>query len=453
MSATAPERARQRATMLMAGWPDEADVRATTIAANLVVFAEDLRSVGIDLGSGQLMAMMSAIGEVDIRRRLEVYHAMRATAVTRPEQLPVFNDRFATFWERLGIGAPSRDEGGAIEIDGPAPPGAEDGPPSGDERNDGDADGKQQAQRQSVVVDSDEDGAASADVAGDPPDNVMLFSADESLRGKDFAQLTEDELAEARRFIAAMTWNLGHRKTRRLAAARNGAVIDQRRTLRYAMRNGGLPIELRHRERKERMRPLVLICDISGSMDRYSRLLLRFVHALEHGLDATEVFVFSTRLTRITRELRRRNVDAAIAEVVNAVDDWSGGTRIGEAIRTFNYDWSRRVLRSGATVVVISDGWDRGDPDLLAEEMARLQRSCRRLIWLNPLLGSSGYQPLTRGMKAALPFCDYFLPIHNMRSMEALSHLLSSMNDQPPPRHVHGKAVDRGPAALAGVAR
>lgn len=452
MSGSPVERARQRASMLMAGWPDEADVRATTILGNLVVFAEDLRSVGINLGSGQLMSMMGAVSEVDIRRRLEVYHAMRATAVTRPEQLPIFNDRFATFWERLGIGAPSQDEGGAVEIDGPAPPGAEDGPPSSDEDDGNEGEGQQNVQRQSVVVDSD-DGAAASDAAGEPPDNVMMFSADESLRSKDFAQLSDDELAEARRFIAAMTWNLGRRKTRRLTPARNGATIDQRRTLRYAMRNGGVPIELRHRERKERMRPLVLICDISGSMDRYSRLLLRFVHALEHGLDATEVFVFSTRLTRITRELRRRDVDAAIADVVNAVEDWSGGTRIGEAIRTFNYDWSRRVLRSGATVVVISDGWDRGDPDLLAEEMARLQRSCRRLIWLNPLLGSSGYQPLTRGMKAALPFCDYFLPIHNMRSMETLSHLLSSVDDQPPPRHIRGRAVDHTRATLAAAAR
>ncbi len=182
------------------------------------------------------------------------------------------------------------------------------------------------------------------------------------------------------------------------------------------------------------MRPLVLICDISGSMDRYSRLLLRFVHAIEQGLDSVEVFVFGTRLTRITRSLRKRDVDDAIAEVVKAVDDWSGGTRIGEAIKTFNYDWSRRVLRSGATVVMISDGWDRGDPKLLAAEMARLQRSCRRLIWLNPLLGAPGYQPLTQGIRAALPYVDDFLPVHNLKSLEALSQLLSDMADNPPVR-------------------
>jgi uncharacterized protein with von Willebrand factor type A (vWA) domain len=158
------------------------------------------------------------------------------------------------------------------------------------------------------------------------------------------------------------------------------------------------------------------------------------VHALEHGLDAVEVFVFGTRLTRITRELRKRDVDDAIAHVVKSVDDWSGGTRIGEAIKTFNFKWSRRVLRSGATVVMISDGWDRGDPVLLSSEMARLQRSCRRLIWLNPLLGAPGYQPLTQGIRAALPYVDAFLPVHNLKSLEALARILGEVDDQPPVR-------------------
>lgn len=429
--------ARARAQILTAEWPPSDDVRASTILSNLIVFAEDLRFVGIPVGTGQLMAMVGAISVVDLTRRSEVYYAMRTTVVTRPEQLPLFNDRFATFWERLGIGAPAKEEGGAIEVDGPPPPGAGEGPPSQEESDSGSS----QPSRSTVVTDSDEGESGKAGDVDSVPDDVMLFSADESLRSKDFAHLSDDELAEARRFIASMTWNLGRRQTRRLVSAPLGDFVDQRRTLRHAMRYGGVPLRLKRRTKKERMRPLILICDISGSMDRYSRLLLRFVHALEHGLDSTEVFVFSTRLTRITRELRMRDVDTAIADVVSAVEDWSGGTRIGEAIKTFNYRWSRRVLRSGATVIVISDGWDRGDPELLAEEMARLQRSCRRLIWLNPLLGSTGYQPLTRGMKAALPFCDYFLPIHNMKSMLELSQLLSSFDDQPPPRRVVGRVV------------
>jgi len=254
------------------------------------------------------------------------------------------------------------------------------------------------------------------------------------LRKKDFSQFTDAEVAEARRIIESMTWKLGTRKTRRLEKATNGDYIDYRRTLRASMKHHGVPLELRRRRRKDRMRPLILICDISGSMDRYSRLLLRFVHALEHGLDTVEVFVFSTRLTRITRELRKRDVDSAVEEVVKSVDDWSGGTRIGEAIKTFNFKWSRRVLRSGATVIMISDGWDRGDPVLLSREMGRLQRSCRRLIWLNPLLGAPGYQPLTQGIRAALPYVDAFLPIHNLESLEALARMLGDMDDQPPVR-------------------
>ena len=430
-------RTRSLAAELTQSWPSAEAVRPGAILGNLIVFAEDLRMVGIPLGSGQLINLIEAFSVVDLGRRLEVYHAMRTSVVTRPEHIPLFDDRFATFWERLGMGHLPSEEGGAIEIDGPPPPGSKEGPPSDDED---DSSEEAPAGKSTVVVDSDESDGMGGEIDS-VPDDVMLFSADESLRSKDFALLTDEELTEAQRFISRMTWNLGRRQTRRLSPAINGQTIDQRRTLRRALRHGGIPIDLRHRKRKERMRPLVLICDISGSMDRYSRLLLRFVHALELGLDATEVFVFSTRLTRITRELRRRDVDTAIADVVNAVQDWSGGTRIGEAIKTFNYLWSRRVLRSGATVVVISDGWDRGDPQLLADEMARLQRSCRRLIWLNPLLGSPGYQPLTRGMKAALPYCDYFLPVHNMRSLEALSALLTSFDDEPPLRQARGKAA------------
>ncbi|HZH06966.1 MAG TPA: VWA domain-containing protein, partial [Lautropia sp.] len=248
------------------------------------------------------------------------------------------------------------------------------------------------------------------------------------------SQCSADEIAEARRIIEGMTWRLGTRRTRRRQRANHGEFIDPRATLRSSMKHGGVPMELRRQRRKIKTRPLVVICDISGSMDRYARLLLRFVHALGQGLDNTEVFVFGTRLTRITRELRKRDVDSALNQVVASVDDWSGGTRIGEAIKSFNYKWSRRVLRSGATVVVISDGWDRGEPALLGREMARLQRSCRRLIWLNPLLGAPGYQPLTQGMRAALPYIDEFMPIHNMQSLEALAEMLSRVEDTPPLR-------------------
>jgi uncharacterized protein with von Willebrand factor type A (vWA) domain len=189
-------------------------------------------------------------------------------------------------------------------------------------------------------------------------------------------------------------------------------------------------------------RQLVLLCDISGSMDRYSRILLRFLHAVERSSRRTEAFVFGTRLTRITRALARRDPDAAIAAVASRVKDWSGGTRIGEALHDFNTHWARRVLGHGAIVIIISDGWDRGDSGLLTAEMQRLQRSSYRLIWLNPLLGSPRYQPLTQGIQAALPYVDDFLPVHNLSSLEALARTLDEVQEGRPER----RQVRRVPA-------
>ena len=194
------------------------------------------------------------------------------------------------------------------------------------------------------------------------------------------------------------------------------------------MRTSGVPYSLLTLGPRRKPRPLVLLCDISGSMAPYTRMLLHFLHTLRHGVDRAEVFVFGTRLTRITHQLRARDVDQALAEVSRQVADWSGGTRIGESLRAFNTTWARRVLGQGAVVCIVSDGWDCGDPALLTAELAHLQRSSFRLIWLNPLLGISGYQPLTRGMAAALPFVDDFLPANNLTSLQALAYLLSGLD-------------------------
>ncbi|MGH2550831.1 MAG: vWA domain-containing protein [Thermomicrobiales bacterium] len=404
--------------------------------ANLLVLGRDLRSAGLPIGSGQVLSLVEAVAAVDPRRKDDFYAAAKTTLVTGPDQIPVFDAIFDQYWQRVtNTVAP-------VEFSVPDPRTSSEAPEmergqSQDESQGEEGQVEQAAEKSVVAI---EDSAETSENAPDqeemeaPPEDVMVFSAREVLRKKDFSQFSSDEVNEARRMIESMSWKLGTRKTRRLEKATNGEYIDYRRTLRASMKHRGVPLELRRRRRKDRMRPLILICDISGSMDRYSRLLLRFVHALEHGLDTVEVFVFSTRLTRITRELRKRDVDSAIEQVVKSVDDWSGGTRIGEAIKTFNFKWARRVLRSGATVIMISDGWDRGDPLLLSKEMSRLQRSCRRLIWLNPLLGAPGYQPLTQGIRAALPFVDAFLPIHNMESLEALARLLGDMDDQPPVR-------------------
>lgn len=412
--------------------PEQPAISPNIIRANLLTLGRRLRAAGLPVGSGQILAMVDAAAAIDVFRHQDVYHAVRATVVTRPEQIPVFDAEFSRFWREL-LGAKP------VPLDPFMPEHAVSEPPLPEAS-------KKKTERRHIPEGADEqkdifhisEGEEAQDVGEEDfeasPEDIMLFSARELLRKKDFSQCTSEEIAEARRIIEGMTWRLGTRRTRRRQRARHGRFIDPRATLRGSLRHGGIPLDLRRQQRKIRTRPLVVICDISGSMDRYARLLLRFVHALGQGLENTEVFVFGTRLTRITRELRRRDVDTALNQVVASVDDWSGGTRIGEAIKTFNFKWSRRVLRSGATVVVISDGWDRGDPELLAREMARLQRSCRRLIWLNPLLGAPGYQPLTQGMRAALPYIDEFMPIHNLQSLEALAEMLSQVEDQPPLR-------------------
>ncbi len=411
------------------------EVNAGTVRANLLRLGRRLRQAGMSVGPGQILEFVDALDRVSLARYDDVFYAARATLVTRPEQLPVFKAEFDQFWyDLLQERMMPLEEYLTSDEERAGKPRPGDKPD--EHKKKGQPGSSQESEHSVLAIEGVDEGGDIGDTEDyeTPPEDVLLFSAREALRKKDFSQFSDEEIAEARRIMADMSWRLSTRETRRKRRAVRGDFIDYRRTLRQSMKQGGVPMELKYRSRKHRMRPLVLICDISGSMDRYSRMLLRFVHALEHGLDAVEVFVFGTRLTRITRELRKRDVDQAIEDVVASVDDWSGGTRIGEAIKTFNYEWSRRVLRSGATVVVISDGWDRGDPDLLGDEMARLQRSCRRLIWLNPLLGAPGYQPLTQGIRAALPSIDHFLPVHNLKSLETLAELLGESDEQPPRR-------------------
>ncbi|MGD8398075.1 MAG: VWA domain-containing protein, partial [Anaerolineae bacterium] len=272
------------------------------------------------------------------------------------------------------------------------------------------------------------------DEAGSPTP-MMTYSPDEVLRHKDFGEMTWEEIQEAKRAIAKLEWKLGERRTRRLRPHAKGR-LNLRRVVRDNLLHGGEPIRLAFRQRVYRPRSLVVLCDVSGSMERYSRMLLHFVHALTHGLKDTtaEVFVFGTRLTRITRHLRYKDVDESLDGVGATVRDWSGGTRIGEALKTFNFRWARRVLGRGAVVLVISDGWDRGDLHLLAREIHRLQRSSYRLIWLNPLLGSDEYQPVQRGIATVMPCVDDFLPIHNLVSLEQLAEVLSTVATQRPAR-------------------
>jgi uncharacterized protein with von Willebrand factor type A (vWA) domain len=259
-----------------------------------------------------------------------------------------------------------------------------------------------------------------------PPVARATYSADEIWRRRDFAALTGEETAKAEAAVAQLHWHPGWRRTRRWRAG-DGRAMDWRRLLRANARHGAEPFVLPWRRRTEAPRPLVLICDVSGSMEPYTRMLLLFAHALSKKTGRVELFVFSTRLTRVTHQFSTTAAQTAISRVRDAVRDWSGGTRIGQSIHTFNVQWARRVLRHQPVVLLVSDGWDLGEPALLANEMARLQRSVHRLIWLNPLIGSQDYAPLTRGLQAALPFVDDFLSARNVASIEALAEHLESL--------------------------
>jgi hypothetical protein len=379
---------------------------------NIVLFGRLLRVGSLDVTPTQLRDWVAALELVDLARKRDVKAAAQAVLVSRRRDLPWFNKAFELFWqardprelEQLELGLmvqrrTERTKRAAIQKL------ALDDSDAGDERE------------------SDRDRTARA----------QLYSAREALRKKDFAELEGDELDDIKRLMATMRWELETRRTRRLRPDRHGHRLDLRRTLRRSLTQGGEMIDLVHRGRKHRRRPLVLLCDISGSMEPYSRLLLHFIYAVSHsrsadpGISRVEAFAFGTRLTRLTQELAERDVDRALQAAAQRVEDWGGGTRTGDALREFNFTWNRRLLGQGAAVLIISDGWDRGDIDLLGKEMERLHRSCHRLIWLNPLLGSPDYQPLTRGIVAALPHVDDFLPVHNLASLEQLGDLLASL--------------------------
>lgn len=378
------------------------------ILHNLMLFGETLRRLGLDFGSGNMLDLVRATETIPIGRRQDFRAAARCLLVHRKQDFPLFDDAFQVFWRRPAHGISTRDLRSM-----------------GEER-------RYRNPQVGPPVSADEEGG---DLVGDAPEGMpgidmsQTYSAREVLRQKDFADYTPGEISQARSMMAELSWDLGRRKTRRSQPG-DGDTLDWRRTFRENLKYGGELLELSHRQPREKTRPLVLICDVSGSMERYTRLLLHFIHTIAGDLGRVEAFLFATRLTRITRYLNHRGVDEAVNEVARAVPDWAGGTRIGEAIKSFNYTWARRTLGSGPVVLVISDGWDRGEPELLSREVSRLQRSCHRLIWLNPLLGSPNYQPLTQGIQAALPYVDDFLPVHNLNSLDSLARHLNSL----PPR-------------------
>ncbi len=385
--------------------------RADNITRHLISFGRVLRRAGLAVGTRQNIDALRALSILGLRKRDDVYQALYSIFVTGHEQAALFDQAFHMFWR-----APAQlSQTATFEL--PA------------FRSPQDEKAKQSRRVREAIAEEAGPAKRGRQVTREAAADVVLtYSATEVLRQKDFAAFSTEEEAQAKRLLAQMSWNLGDRKVRRLRTGRDGRTLDLRQTIRWSLRHQGELLKLARRSRTSRPRDLVVLCDISGSMERYSRMLLHFMHTVATiQTKRVETFVFGTRLTRITRSLKLRDVDDAVGLVAGKVNDWAGGTRIGESLREFNFDWARRVLRSSSVVLIISDGWDRGEIPLLEREIARLKRSCYRLIWLNPLLGYRDYEPLTRGIQVVLPHIDDFLPVHNLASIEQLGEVMAQL--------------------------
>lgn len=357
--------------------------------ADLAVgFAAQLRLRGLTVPPDTVITYAAALDAVGLDDRSRVYWAGRATLVRRPEDIAAYDAAFADFWD----GQARVIHRSATEV-----------------------------QRRIVAVD---DGEGGAEGEGDEPAEVLRWSAAEVLRHKDLAELTPEERAEAERMIDALRLRGPRRRSRRRRPRHRGE-LDLRRTVAGALRAGGEPVRLEHRAPGERRRRIVLLLDVSGSMAEYARGLLRFAHAAVTARDAVEVFTLGTRLTRLTPLLATHDADAALASAMAAVPDYEGGTRLGDTIGEFTERYGVRGMARGAVVVILSDGWDRGDPAALGDHLARLSRVTHRLVWVNPLKASPGYAPLAGGMAAALPWVDEFVEGHAVASLESLARLLS----------------------------
>jgi len=365
-----------------------------------VGFARLLRAAGLDVPVGATLVFAEALGAVGAGSRDSVYWAGRATLVRRPEDVELYDRAFAAWWEHvheIPLASPIEHEV-VLAFD-----------------HDGDDDA------------SDDDGEPS-----DAPTLSVRYSRAEVLRQRDFAHYSPHEFAESRRLMDDLRMAGAMRRSRRLRASRRSrGRPDLRRTVRRAIRAGGEPISRAYVKPAERRRRLVLLCDVSGSMEAYARGLVRFLHAAVVGRGKVEAFAIGTRLTRITRELSSRDPDAAIAAAARRVTDWSGGTRLGEGLQQFNDEWGVRGMARGAVVVILSDGWDRGDPELLGAQMERLHRVAHQVVWVNPLKSSPNFAPLARGMAAALPHVDEFVEGHNLASLEQLARVVSGESTSP----------------------
>jgi uncharacterized protein with von Willebrand factor type A (vWA) domain len=387
----------------------DADMRgAGRLAQNVMHFARLLRAAGLRIGPDRVIDCVRALEIAGASRRDDWYWTMSSVLLSREEQRPIFDQAFRIFWrdpklvEKMMQMLLPKTYGRAGKED------------------------EQQSQRLTdALFGQKKPEPREQQEQKIELDAKLTFSAREVLQRLDFDTMSAAELAEAKKMIAALRLPLPQIRTRRLAPSQRGRRVDLRATLRESLREGGDVIPLVRAAPKELHPPLVVLCDISGSMNPYARMFLHFLHAITNDRDRVSVFVFGTRLTNITRQLRHRDVDVAMAKVADAIKDWSGGTRIGACLREFNWRWSRRVLGQNACVLLVSDGLDREAGEGLGEEMERLAKSCRYLVWLNPLLRYERFEARPAGVRAMLPHVDLFLPVHNLKSLLDLARTLN----------------------------
>lgn len=388
--------------------------RGEKLDQNIAHFVRVLRRAGFRIGPAATLDTIEACQAIDIGNRSEFYHALASCLVKQPEDRLLFDQAFQIFWRNPRLMEKMRD----LLL------------PSLTRETEGDPEEDPTSRRLDEALN-----AARPPEARDEPDEAveidmsMTTSTTELLQTTDFQMMSVAEMAEAERAIDSMVLSLPTRPSRRFTVAPSQGRLSFKRSLRRMARQGGLPLPV-FEQRLRKPRPIVVICDISGSMERYSRMLLRFVHALTQRRGNVHSFLFGTRLSNVTRQMKDRDADAALRAISSYVQDWSGGTRISGALQNFNRDWSRRVLGQGAIVLMITDGLDRDESGDLAFEIDRLHRSCSKLIWLNPLLRFDGFEPRSGGVRTMLPHVDAFLPIHSLESIRQLSGMLGS--DMPP---------------------
>ena len=368
-----------------------------------VAFARILRGAGVDVPLDSVIVFVSALNQIGLENRDDVYWAAYSTLIRRHEDTQIFDRAFAVFWDQL------------IAVDTTSY--------------------EQQTESVTLLIDSEEeennDDSNTETLKEDENTIALRFSSIETLREKDFAAYTDTELREAEKFMSSLKLAGPPKRSLRLQKTnRKGTRHDIRRTMRAVLQNDGEPIERYWREPSTKLRRLVVLLDISGSMEPYARALLRFMHAAVVGRQRVEAFTLGTRLTRITRELTSRDPDRALAQTSAQVADWSGGTRLGECLQNFNNNWGVGSLARGSIFVILSDGWDRGEPKVLAEQMLRLQRVAYRVIWVNPLKVSPGYAPLARGMAAAMPYIDEFVEGHSLEALRELTEVISKESNE-----------------------